>query len=369
MTVRYAVAAWLLASPPSGANTRLRAILQALPDLLAADERLLVLHAGTPPLPPHPRRDDIALRVPARPTWRRVLAERAGLPAALEELRADLLHLESLPVPRRLPCPVVLTVHDLRDLGPFSRRPRPLFRYVLRQSAARAAALVAPSAFTATELAAVLGGTEVMVVPGTVDADWLRGATGPSAFPGAFLHVGHLEPRKDLGMLLAAYAHANAQASDLPPLVLVGRDGGSLAHLQADVRRLAIGERVHFLGPVDDATLRGLYRQARAVLVPSRCEGFGLPALEALAAGRPVAVSDAGALPEVVGDVGRVVAAGDVAAWSRCLLALAHGTEDDAAATRRRARAERYSAAPAAAALLALWRRVVHARPSGTSNG
>lgn len=364
----YAVAGWLLALGRSGASQRLLALLGALPELLAEDEEIVVLHAGAPPMAERPMAERPRLRwqsvaIAPQPTWRRALAERRILPPLLAELSASLLHLESLPVPR-VACQVVLTVHDLRDLGTYRRRSRWLFARALQRGVARAAALVAPSRFTADELRAAAGAREVAVVPGAIDAQWVAGAATPSAWPGAFLHVGHLEPRKDLDTLLRAYANAAARAASLaklPSLVLAGRDAGSGPHLRALAAQLQLGDRVHFLGAVDDATLRGLYRGARAVLVPSRYEGFGMPALEALAMGRAVVVSDQGACVEVVGDAGTVLAGGDVAAWAQALVHLAVTPDAASEGAARIARAATFNATRAAAALLAVWRRAADA--------
>ncbi|MEZ5963242.1 MAG: glycosyltransferase family 1 protein [Planctomycetota bacterium] len=356
---RYAVAAWMLDLGPSGARTRLLALLRALPPLLADDEHVLVLQRGRPPFAEHARLRWVPVDVPARPTWRRALAERQRLPRWLADLRADLLHLETLPVPPALPCPVVLTVHDLRDLGPYARRSRLLFRHVLRRSAARARALVAPSTSSARALRTVVGEREIAIVAGTIDPEPAAPAAAASSWPGAFVHVGHLEPRKDLATLLTAYARARGDEPALAPLVLAGRDAGSRRRLELQAGQLGIADRVHFLGTVTDDALHALYRDARAVVVPSRGEGFGLPALEALAAGVPVLVSDAGALPEVVADAGTVVAAGDVGAWAAALIRLARAPDDAAARRARLARAACFDPRRIAADLLAVWRRAI----------
>ncbi|MGH9283271.1 MAG: glycosyltransferase, partial [Acidimicrobiales bacterium] len=108
------------------------------------------------------------------------------------------------------------------------------------------------------------------------------------------LGVGTLEPRKGLDVL------AEAAAGSGLPLVLAGPPGwGEVPGLdRPGVRRL---------GAVTDADLDVLYRSAAALVMASRTEGFGLPALEAMARGCPVVVADAGSLPEVVGDAGVVV--------------------------------------------------------------
>jgi alpha-1,3-rhamnosyl/mannosyltransferase len=80
--------------------------------------------------------------------------------------------------------------------------------------------------------------------------------------------------------------------------------------------------RVQYLGYVDDETLAGLYAQARVFILPSQDEGFGLPALEAMASGTPVIVSDGGALPEVVGEAGWVVRLSNPTELENALLAI-----------------------------------------------
>lgn len=134
------------------------------------------------------------------------------------------------------------------------------------------------------------------------------------------LFVGTIEPRKNLLMLLGAYrqyrAHAGAGSARL---VLAGargwRDGGELA----EIARCSERDDVTWLGPVADELLPLLYNGASAVVVPSRYEGFGLTALEALACGVPVLASNVASLPEVVGEAGLLVPPGDRAAWAGAL--------------------------------------------------
>src|SRR5690606_37971214 len=184
--------------------------------------------------------------------------------------------------------------------------------------------------------------------------------------PAAFLQAGHLEPRKALARLRHAYALAGRRA-ELPLLVLAGRDAGEGGRLRALATQLGIADRVVLPGVLPESVLRACYAEAAALLLPSRCEGFGMPVLEALACGARVAVSDAGALPEVAGPAGRVVPAGDVPAWAEALCVLATHAPDEAARRAACARAAEFRADRAAATLLAVWRAVsarAAARPS-----
>lgn len=345
---RFAVAAWLHDGGHSGADRRLTALLRALPPLLDGDT-LVVLHGTRAPLPAQPGVELVPVAIPSAPTWRRALREQRVLPSLLADLRIDLLHLETLPVPRHLPCKCALTLHDLRDLGPFRRRPRWLFARVLARGAARAAGLIVPSEYTGQQLArAVPAAPRALIVPGCLDPAFVTAPHTPSPWPGCFLHVGHLEPRKNLALLLTAYARARPG----PPLVLVGRDAGSGDDLRALARRLRIQGEVHFVGAVDDAALRGLYRAARAVLLPSLEEGFGMPALEGLALGRPVFVSDQGALAEIVGPAGTILPTDDADAWAHALRTASAGD----ARPNHRPDLARFAPAHAATQLLRAWR-------------
>jgi glycosyltransferase involved in cell wall biosynthesis len=158
------------------------------------------------------------------------------------------------------------------------------------------------------------------------------------------LFVGTVEPRKGIDVLLAAHDALRRQGHPDLRLVIAGPPGwGETPALD--------GPGVVAPGRIDEATLDALYRGAAVLAVPSRSEGFGLPALEAMARGCPVVASQAGALPEVVGDAGLLVAPGDPEALAT---ALARILSDDSlaaslgAAGHRRAATFTWSACTAA---------------------
>jgi glycosyltransferase involved in cell wall biosynthesis len=113
------------------------------------------------------------------------------------------------------------------------------------------------------------------------------------------LCAAQVRSHKNLDGLVAAHARLGDRDARL---VLVGPDGGQAGELLALTRRLGTAERVHFTGWVSEADLEGLYRCAACFVLPSFEEGFGLPVLEAMARGVPVACSDTSSLPEVAGD-------------------------------------------------------------------
>lgn len=127
-------------------------------------------------------------------------------------------------------------------------------------------------------------------------------------------------PHKDHVTLVRAFARA-ARGRDTT-LVLTGGEAGAEADVRAAIAASGVADRVRRTAAVPRADVVGLVDMASVVAVPSRYEGFGIPALEAMARGRAVVVSDAGALPEVVGEGGVVVPAGDVDAWASELAAL-----------------------------------------------
>lgn len=120
----------------------------------------------------------------------------------------------------------------------------------------------------------------------------------PSTF---LLFVGALEPRKNLVRLLEGLKVVHEKFGEIP-LVLAGRSGEDSARVIAKIQELKLEKKVILTGYLTREDLRNLYRSASAFIFPSLCEGFGLPLLEAMAAGVPIAASRASALPEVADD-------------------------------------------------------------------
>ena len=132
--------------------------------------------------------------------------------------------------------------------------------------------------------------------PGSIERT--RAVLGlPSEF---LLFVGASEPRKNLPALIDALALVHERGTKIP-LVIVGRTGAGHAALLDRIAARGLADRVKLTGYLPDAEVRNLYHSAAALVFPSSCEGFGLPLLEAMAAGLPAAVSRSGALPEIGG--------------------------------------------------------------------
>jgi glycosyltransferase involved in cell wall biosynthesis len=165
--------------------------------------------------------------------------------------------------------------------------------------------------------------------------------------PGRFiLAVGEIGPRKNLAVLVQAVPRL--APDQRPTLVLVGGDGQDAAAVHALPAQLGVAECVRATGRVDDETLVALLHGARALVHPALYEGFGLTPLEAMSAGTAVIASDAGSLPEVVGDAGLLVGPRDVDGWADAIARVV--TDDDVtdrmvAAGRQRAAAFTWAAA------------------------
>ncbi len=247
----------------------------------------------------------------------------AGLPTVLHSPHYTMpLHLGARWRPAR-----VVTIHDLTFYTrpqDHTRSKRTLFRFAIERAVRDSDAIIAVSAATANQLERLLPVRSTLhVIPHgidherfTPDADASQQASDRATLdrlgvPDQYLlHLGTIEPRKNLGGLLAAYAELLRRwtRKDEPPaLVLAGGAwAGAWESLRSAIAEIRDGwpeAQVLRTGPVDDDALAPLYRQAVAVLYPSFEEGFGLPILEALACGACVITSADTVMHEITGDV------------------------------------------------------------------
>ncbi|MBO4553033.1 glycosyltransferase family 4 protein [bacterium] len=135
-----------------------------------------------------------------------------------------------------------------------------------------------------------------------------------------FLYLGNLEPRKNVPMLLRAYAEAKKKEKDLPKLILAGSPTWLSDEIFETIKAKGLSDSVIVKGYVPLPDLPHYYRNALAFLFPSKYEGFGLPVLEAMGEGTPVLVSDGSSLPEVVGDSGILLPCDEESLWTKALI-------------------------------------------------
>ncbi len=179
----------------------------------------------------------------------------------------------------------------------------------------RADVIVAVSHATAEDIAYYWPAvrSRIRVIPLGVDRECADVSEIASRFNDAvkfgrfFLSVGTIEPRKNLFRVLRAYSVLATKNASLPSLVIVGKMGWKSDNPLALARKLGVAGRVFWLQSADDEQLKVLYRQAVALVFPSLYEGFGLPVLEAMAAGTPVITSNRASLPEVAGGAALLV--------------------------------------------------------------
>ncbi len=203
---------------------------------------------------------------------------------------------------------VVATVHDAAPLVLREAFPRPAQRLAARfyfgAVRRRARRVLVVSDFTAGELTqhARVRRDLIEVVPNGVDGSWQASSPAVPRRPHRLLFVGNLKAHKNLGRLLEAIERVRRETGRDVSLDVVGQTSGFRAGLEeSTAERLRRTAWVRLHGKIDDEQLRGLYAEAGALVFPSLYEGFGLPMLEAMAAGCPVVAARAGALPEIGG--------------------------------------------------------------------
>ncbi len=218
----------------------------------------------------------------------------------------------------------VVTVHDLQPLEfpeNFSPIKRRWLHTMLPRAVQAARTVICPSQFTAERIVELLGTspTKITVVSHGHDPSVVShpNPTGFSAkkFGTFVLYPAIMYPHKRHIDVVHALDRLRTRIEDLN-VVFTGRPGPELESVLSAVHELNLQDRVHILGRVPSADLDVLYGEAAVTVIPSSYEGFGNPALEAMARGCPLIVADAAALPEVVGDGGRVVPVGAIDAWA-----------------------------------------------------
>ena len=269
--------------------------------------------------------------LPARRLWTHVKLSRE-----VTARPPDVLFVPSHVVPVRHPKRTVVTIHDLGYLYyPQAHKFMSLIylRLSTRFSARAASRVIAVSEATkhdlvkryrigARKIRVVYHGREPEFAPVRDEARIAEVAARYGVGRFYCLHVGTLQPRKNLSMLVESWARLRGKVKEPPQLLLAGKAGWLYKSLFEAVQSRELGELVKFADYVEQADLPALYSGALALTFPSLYEGFGLPALEAMSCGTPVLASKTSSLPEVVDDAGLLLYPHDPEAWSDAVLRL-----------------------------------------------
>lgn len=240
----------------------------------------------------------------------------------LHRKQIHLCHIPYLAAPWMLPCPYVLTVHDIIDfLVPSPERSGLAFSwysYRIQRALAEARRVLCVSEATGRDVRRVFGlpAGKIAVVYNALD-ERLTGAVDPEDVARTLaryqcdspfvLYAGNVKPHKNLSRLIEAFALVKDELRQHPRyhnlcLFIIGDELARHSDLRRAVLKSRMQAHVRFLGFVPPQTLKVFYTRAAAFVFPSLYEGFGLPPLEAMAHGTPVVTSNISALPEVVGD-------------------------------------------------------------------
>ena len=249
--------------------------------------------------------------------------------AIVRRLDCDVVHIPHLFwIPRGLPCPYVVTVHDLLEhmygAREGSNLRRSLHLQLTRRALHKAARVLAVSQFTKSEIEQTFGipGERIEVVYNAIDERFLRGHASQSDcdliaeryqvnYP-FILYAGAIRPHKNVVRTIEAFSalktelEKEGQFPDLK-LIIIGDDLSSHPDLRRTVIRSGVQNDVRFLGFVPIEVLRIFYDVAKVFVFPSLYEGFGLPPVEAMAHGTPVVTSNTSSLPEVAGNAAVMV--------------------------------------------------------------
>lgn len=366
---------WLVPGVVGGSEEYTTRLLRAIQEAAPPDLRL-TLFVLAPFVEAHP---DLAEAFPTasidldgRHKPRRVAAEATWLALEARRHGVDLLHHAGGVIP---PGPAigrmhaVLTIHDLQPLllpENFSAAKARWIALMLPRSASRARLVFTPSDPASRSVVDHLHipAHQVVTVPHGVETpeppepDQLR-AVRERYRLGArtILYPAITYPHKDHATLVEAFARLAADRPDVT-LVLTGGPGPSEVQLAAAIRASGVGDQIRRTGRVPWVDLEALYALASVVAVPSRFEGFGAPALEAMAAGAPLVAAESTALPWVVGDGGLLVPPGDPGAWADALASVIDDpVEQERLRVAGRKRAATFSWSRAAGALADGYRR------------
>ena len=328
--MRIGIDATPLPPNPVGAGVYITQLVRALAGLKTEHKFVIFAHQSGYDLIDIPATPNLTwIVIPDKSPARRLFWEQTVLPRLIRKTGIQLLHSLHYTKPLFLPCASVVTFHDMTFfLFPdvHTRAKRFFFPLAIRLSARQAEALIAVSENTRQDTIRLLGVSpeKIFTAPNGISEEYqpvsdpilLETCRRKHNLPGDFiLYVGLVEPRKNLQLLLKAYANLLGDGK-CPALVIVGRLGWMYKEVLDLIDSLKISDNVHFTGYIPAQDLPIVYNLAQVFVYPSIYEGFGFPPLEAMACGTPVITTDVSAMSDYVGDAGLLVPPQDEEALS-----------------------------------------------------
>jgi glycosyltransferase involved in cell wall biosynthesis len=314
--VRIGIDARLYHADRTGIGSYTAHLLQSFARLAPEDE--FVLFTDTALSPPGPNFSNAVIKVRKRILWTLLF-----LPFTLRSHRVELFHgTANFELPPLAPCPLVSTVHDLIPLyfpELVSKKFYLLFRGLIGGALGRSSRVITDSEYSRQDILDrfSIPPEKVTVIPlaphprfsADPDPERDRSVREQYGLTGRYLlFVGAFEPRKNIPFLVDAFVsfRHGFEAGGKYQLVLAGGPGYRGREIAGEIRARRLEPAVRLLGYVPDEDLPSLYRGADILVLPSLYEGFGLPALEAMACGTPVLAADSSSLPEIIGPAGKV---------------------------------------------------------------
>jgi glycosyltransferase involved in cell wall biosynthesis len=372
---RFVIDARYVEPKPSGIGRYVEALVERLPRLAPDASFELWTHPARPNLVTAPNVENRPVAAPADGLRTLLTPQRLGRLSP-----NDVIHFPFSLLGRGLPCATVVTIHDLMWLeqpelvegrAMMRKIRQPYYRRGMRWALTRATRLIAVSEATKQRMlhAAPECESRVRVTHNAADPRFAPADSASAAAERAatvlgtrapyYLVVGKNEPYKGHEIAIEAFAKS-ARQGEL--LVLIQRASAGRG-LQRLAERLNIADQLRFLPAVSSEQLVSLLQAARALLQPSIVEGFGIPALEAMACGCPVVASDTPALAEVLGDAGLQARVGDAAAFADAMQRLRAPGRGDELRARGLVRARAFSWERTAQQTLAVYREAAAEGP------
>lgn len=273
-----------------------------------------------------------------------LLWQNAVLPRVLAREKAGLLHSPLFTLPYSFACPGIITVFDLTPvIFPEFHTAKVRFSFLfLKRSVERAERIIAISEQTKKDLVERMGAEEGKVAviypapaPGFRPAGPVEKKRVKDKYSGGkdyLLHVGTLEPRKNLEFLIDVFKEMISMGRDRGVnLLLAGAKGWKYTPIFEKIADYGLRDRVFWAGYVESGDLPALYSGAEVFVYPSIYEGFGLPLAEALACGAPSVASASSSIPEVLGDAGILIKGWNPGEWASDISLLLEdaGTRDE----------------------------------------